>query len=153
MKKIIVMLSLGVLIAGTALAQNAPRKERNSRIENRDQRRVHQKKTPAERAAKQTEVLSQKLDLSARQKRKVEALNLKHNQEMEALRSKNNIATRRNKAQREEVRRLRAEREEALKDILNKKQYAKYEADRKELRNRRDMDGRERTREQKRRNS
>ena len=147
------MLSLGVLIAGTSFAQNAPRKERKSRIENRDQRRDLKKKSPAERAAKQTETLSQKLDLSARQKRKVEELNLKQNQELEALRSKNNIANRRDKTQRQEMRRLKAEREEALKDILSKKQYAKYEADRKEMRDRRGVDGKERTRDQKRRNS
>lgn len=151
MKKIIVMLSLGVLIAGASFAQNAPKRERKNRIENRDQSRI--KRTPEERAARQTEMLSKKLDLSAKQKRKLEALNLKHNQELAALRTNKTGAYNRDRGQREEMQKLRVQWESELKDILNKKQYAQYEAERSERKNRRSIDGKGREKKHRRYNS
>lgn len=135
MKKVIVMLTLGVLVAGSSFAQDAPQKENKSRTEQRKSRDFgRDKKSPEERAQLRTERLSQKLDLNSAQTRKLQALNLKQVNEMQAMRAKYKDADRRNPKQREEMKALHTKWEAELKDILTKKQYAQYEADRKEMR-------------------
>ena len=149
MKKIIVMLSLGVLVAGTSFAQNAPHKDKKSRTEHRRERdsfKDRERKSPEERATLRTERLSKQLDLNKSQTRKLQALNLKHAQEMEAMRAQYKNADKRGK-NREAIKASHAKWEAELKDILNKKQYAKYEAERNEMRARREGKGHERGRE------
>jgi periplasmic protein CpxP/Spy len=133
MEKIIAMLSLGVLMAGTTYAQTtAPQKERKQRTEQRGERVQKNKKTPEEKAARHTEMLTKKLDLNKSQQRKLQALNLKRAQEMQAMHANRSEASNR-KAMRSERKESKARYEADLKDILNKKQYAQYEAHREEM--------------------
>ncbi|PRY07857.1 hypothetical protein CLV24_12247 [Pontibacter ummariensis] len=127
-------LALGVLVVGSSYAQHAPQKERKHRTEHREERgRKHDndRKTPEERAAQRTERLSQRFDLNKSQQRKLQALNLKYAQEMAAKRQDYRRANERGKMRRD-MRESHAKWEAELKGILNKKQYARYEADRKE---------------------
>ncbi|MCC9136454.1 DUF4890 domain-containing protein [Pontibacter silvestris] len=134
MKKVIVMLTLGVMVAGSSFAQNAPQKDRKNRTEQRGERGDKARKSPEEIATLRTEKLSKKLDLNNSQTKKLQALNLKQANEMQAMRTKYKDADRRNPKQREEMKAVHAKWEAELKDILNKKQYAQYEADRNEMR-------------------
>ncbi|WP_242929436.1 hypothetical protein [Pontibacter vulgaris] len=130
MKKIIAMLALGALMAGTTYAQTtAPQKERRHRTEQRGKRVQKYKKSPEEIAAKRTEMLAKKLDLSKRQQKKLQELNLKRAQEMQANRGE----ARDRKSMRSDRQASKARYEAELKDILNKKQYAQYEAHREEM--------------------
>ncbi|WP_439880452.1 hypothetical protein ACSX1A_14995 [Pontibacter sp. MBLB2868] len=129
MKKIIAILSLGVLMAGTTYAQTTPQKERKHRTE----RKQKQKRSPEEMAAKRTEMLTKKLDLNKSQQKKLLALNLKHAQEKQAMMQANRGEVRNHENMRSERQANRARYEAELKDILNKKQYAQYEADKAEM--------------------
>ncbi|WP_210486005.1 DUF4890 domain-containing protein [Rufibacter aurantiacus] len=157
MKKVVVMLALGLAIAGTSQAQDNPQRGQRSenRTEqgrgNREARRDgdrREKLTPEQHATKRTEMLSQKYDLSSSQKRKLQALNLKHAQQMESFHgqfAQKSQRTERNDQQHQQMKNLRADWEKELKDILTKKQYAKYQEDRKQMQanraNRRGKDG------------
>jgi len=157
MKKIIAILAFGVLVTGTSFAQNTLPKEKNNRSENRVSNRA-QRLTPEERAAKRTEMLAQKLDLSAKQKKQLQALNLKQAQEQEAFRSKYSASNDRalndrnanernqnefNQNQRQERKKMNDRWEAGLKEILNKKQYAKYETERNQAQGRWNGEGKE----------
>ncbi|MCC9168295.1 DUF4890 domain-containing protein [Pontibacter harenae] len=151
MKKVIVMLALGVMVAGSSFAQNAPQKEIKARTEQRADKGARKykskdKKSPEERAQLKTDRLSQKLELNKSQTKKLQALNLKHEKEMEAMRGKRSNASDRGQI-RSEMQTRRAKWNDELKDILTKKQYAKYEADQKEMRarmeSRRDHQGKD----------
>ena len=146
MKKYIAMIAFGLAIAATATAQTAPEGEKEQKYENRNGRERGERKqkgefrrnaerrqdiTPEQRATRRTEKLSQQLDLSSKQKKQLQALNLKQARQMESLRGQNNQPGTRNENQREEMKRLHASYEKEFKDILTKKQYAKYEEDRK----------------------
>ncbi|GEO06107.1 hypothetical protein AAE02nite_37710 [Adhaeribacter aerolatus] len=161
MKKYAAMIALGLAtLAGTANAQQVPQKDNRNNYENRnDQNRGERKQkgefrrnadrrdniSPEERATRQTEKLSQRLDLSTKQKKKLQALNLKQVQEMESFRGRNNQPGTRNQNNREGMKRLHASYDKELKDILNKKQYAKYQEERKQMQaqreNRNNRDG------------
>ena len=133
MKKIIAMLAMGMMMAGATYAQDAPKKERKHRTEQRGERMQKQRKSPEEMAAKRTEMLTKRYDLNKSQQRKLQALNLKHSQEKHALHANRGEA--RNKESMGDARKAsRARYEAELKDILNKKQYAQYEADKAEMR-------------------
>lgn len=141
MKKVILMLSLGVLIAGSSIAQQAPQKEKRNRTEHRDGRDNREHKSPEELAAFRTEKMSKELGLNKKQTRKLQALNLKQANEHEMIRAQYRHADKGNKNQRREMRasreRMRTSREKwdaELKDILTKKQYAQYQEQRKEMR-------------------
>ncbi|MBC5994714.1 DUF4890 domain-containing protein [Pontibacter cellulosilyticus] len=138
MKKFIAVLSLSVLMAGTTYAQQEPQKERKQRTEQRGERVQKHRKSPEEMAAKRTEKLTQKYDLSKSQQRKLQALNLKHAQEKHALHA-NRGEARNHRSARGEMQASRARYEAELKDIMNKKQYAQYEADKAEKRARHDQ--------------
>lgn len=126
------MLSLGMLMAAdTTYAQNVPQKERKQRTEQRGERMQKQRKSPEEMAARRTEMLAQKYDLNKSQQKKLQAL--KHAQEKHALHA-NKGEARNKKSMRTERQASRASYEAGLKDILNKKQYAQYEADKAEMR-------------------
>ncbi|KAA3436962.1 DUF4890 domain-containing protein [Rufibacter hautae] len=156
MKKVVVMLALGLAIAGTSQAQDNP--QRGQRAENRtEQGRGNregrrdgarkEKLSPEQHATKRTEMLSQKYDLNNSQKKKLQALNLKHAQQLESFRgqyAQKGERTQR-KEQHQQLKSLRADWDKELKDILTKKQYAKYQEDRKQMQanraNRRGKDG------------
>ncbi|MEJ8803538.1 hypothetical protein [Pontibacter sp. H249] len=133
MKKIIAILSLGVLMAGTTYAQEAPKKERKLRTEQRGERMHKQRKSPEEMAAKRTEMLTKRYDLNKSQQKKLEALHLKRAQEKNVLHA-NRGEARNKESMRSERKASRARYEAELKEILNKKQYAQYEADKAEMR-------------------
>jgi len=148
MKKFVAMIALGLAIAGTASAQNAPQSERSdnhdksynqNRIGKKGKGEIRKDNTrwqnvsPEQRATQRTERLSQKLDLSNKQKKQLQTLNLKQAQQMAALRNQDHNPGSRNENQGQEMKRLRASWEKDLKGILSKKQYAKYEAERKQM--------------------
>ncbi|GAB3202587.1 hypothetical protein ABID22_002711 [Pontibacter aydingkolensis] len=128
MKKIIAMLAMGLMITGAAYAQDAPKKDKKQRTEQRGERMQKQKKSPEEMAAKRTEMLTKKYDLNKSQEKKLQALNLRHAQEKHALHA-NRGEARDHRSARGEMQGSKARYEAELKDILNKKQYAQYEAD------------------------
>jgi periplasmic protein CpxP/Spy len=154
MKKIIVLLALGVLIAGTASAQEALKSDRKARSENRENREDRKlkrvRKSPEELAARQTEILNKTLDLSKKQQKKVTELSLKRIQETEALRSRYAASTSkdqgrgRNAGLHQEMKAIHDHWEAGLQDALSKKQYTQYEASHKEMKSRRLADRGER---------
>ncbi|PIQ22686.1 MAG: hypothetical protein COW65_01790 [Cytophagales bacterium CG18_big_fil_WC_8_21_14_2_50_42_9] len=147
MKKLVAMFALGLSIVGTSYAQNAPQRERSETQDSRygqehkerndkdnfgrDDDRQN-KLTAEQRAIQRTERLSQQLDLSSKQKKKLQELNLKQARQMESLASRNNSGQRNNN-QRREMQQLRSSWEKEFKSIVSKKQYAKYEEDRKQM--------------------
>jgi protein CpxP len=142
MKKIFAMLALGTLIAGAASAQEVVKSDRKARSENQENRKFNrQRRNPEELAARQTEMLNKKLDLSKKQQKKVQEINLKRTQETEALRSRYAAAKDqgrgRNGGLHQEMKATNDRWEASLKDILSKKQYAQYEASRQEMKSRR----------------
>ncbi|WP_181885148.1 DUF4890 domain-containing protein [Pontibacter diazotrophicus] len=142
MKKVILMLSLGVLVAGSSIAQQAPQKERNNRTEQRDGKDKRERKSPEERAALRTAKMSEELGLNKSQTKKLQALHLKQANELKEMRAQYKHTGKRNKNQnREEMKasreKMQASREKwdaELKDILTKKQYAQYQEQREEMR-------------------
>ncbi|WP_187264471.1 DUF4890 domain-containing protein [Pontibacter beigongshangensis] len=145
MKKIIVMLSLGVMVAGASFAQNAPQKEKKNRTEYRaDREHKKHNRNPEARAQKQTERMAQRLNLNKSQQKKLQALNVQHAKDMQALQAKYKDADRANSNMRDERKALHAKREAEMKSILNKKQYAQYEAEKSQMRARRQERGQER---------
>ncbi|MDR1678332.1 MAG: DUF4890 domain-containing protein [Prevotellaceae bacterium] len=82
---------------------------------------IKTKKSPEERAKKQTEWLNQELKLNDEQKQKVEAINLKYAQE--------NVADR--KAAKEKFKANRAAKDAEMQQVLTAEQYAQL----KELKN------------------
>ncbi|WP_205504578.1 hypothetical protein [Rufibacter psychrotolerans] len=145
MKKILAMLSLGVLVAGTSFAQTvAPQPEgRKHRLENRHQkpRADRERKTPEQWAAARTARLDKQLDLSKAQEKKITALFLEQSKEREQLRANRQPGERKDpqlKASRKEA---HAKWEAELQKILTKKQYATLEASRKEKRSQQETRG------------
>lgn len=126
-------------MAGTTYAQTAPQKERKHRTDQRGEYRHKHKKSPEEMAARRTEVLTRKLDLNKSQQKKLQALNLKHVQERQAMMQANRGEVRNRENMRSERQASRARYDAELKDILNKKQYAKYEAERNEMKAKRNQ--------------
>ena len=148
MKKLVAMFALGLTIVGTSYAQNAPQRDRKETQDSRYGQERKEKKdkgsfgrdddrrsklTAEQRATRRTEMLSQRLDLSSKQKKKLQELNLQQARQMESLAGRNNNADQRNGNQRQEMKKLRADWEKEFKGIVSKKQYAKYEEDRKQM--------------------
>ena len=135
MKKIMAVLSLGILVAGSSYAQTVPQKdqqEKRARIEHRAERAERAKKSPEEMAQLKTERMAQKLDLTATQKNQLQALNLRQAEEMKAMRESLKGSEDRTKIR--EVRKASHDKWQAeLKSILTEKQYAQYEADRAQM--------------------
>ena len=134
MKKLLLMISMGVLFAGTSFAQDAPQKVRKERSEQRmrkdGQERV--RKSPEEKAARRAQLMAKKYDLNKSQQAKLQALFLKQSNEMAAQRSNRLEATQKDPAQRQARRAQQKQYNAELKRILTKKQYAQFEADRQE---------------------
>ncbi|MGV3639506.1 MAG: hypothetical protein ACO1NZ_03235 [Adhaeribacter sp.] len=141
MKKIMLMLTFGLLAAGTVSAQDTPKPEKKEGMEHRHERRANrERKNPEEMAARHSEMLSKQLNLSDKQERKVREITLKRSQESEALRNRMMEAKGQDKSQRalahQEMKAINDRWEAELKDILSKKQFSQFEASRKEMKNR-----------------
>lgn len=133
MRKNILMLALSVLVAGSAVAPavaQGPEKQREEvwAKKHKDDRK---RKSPEERAKLRAERMTKELDLNKSQARKVEALYLKEAKERESKRADFRKGDRKSaesrEAMRNEMMAAHQRHNEELKDILNKKQYAKYE--------------------------
>jgi hypothetical protein len=134
-----------MLVTGASFAQNAPQKEKKHRqTEHRQDRDHKERKSPEERATLRTEKLSKRLDLNKSQTKKLQALNLKQAQEMEAMRAQHQNSADRSKEQRTDMKAVKARWDAELKDILTKKQYAQYVADRQEMQARHEARGHKR---------
>ncbi|MBF9255212.1 DUF4890 domain-containing protein [Pontibacter sp. 172403-2] len=133
MKKVVIALSFGILMAGSSFAQSAPQQEAKFRTEHRNRKDKGDRKSPEERAAQRTEKLSKQLGLSKSQEKKLLALNLENIREMQAMRANHNKGDKRSTEQREHLKASREKRDAALKDILTKKQYAQYQQQREEM--------------------
>ena len=144
MKKYVAIIALGLAIAGTSQAQNAPQRNNNAknpysqnRSESKDnnqyQRNDNRKDeiSPEQQASQRTEMLSQKYGLNSKQKKQLHALNLKYAHEIEGPNNSYNQVGERNKKQQPEMQRTQANWDKEFKGIVSKKQYAKYEADKK----------------------
>ena len=139
MKKIIAVLSLGMLVVGSSFAQTVPQKnqqEKRARMEQRGDRSERTKKSPEEMAQLKTERMAQKLDLTAAQKNQLQALNLRQAEEMKAMRESMKGSEDRTKIR--EARKASHDKWQAeLKSILTAEQYAKYEADHEQMQQKR----------------
>ena len=135
MKRIIAMLAIGTLMSGATYAQETSQKERTHRTEHSHKYKA--KKSPEEMAAKRTEMFNKKYDLNKSQQRRLQALNLKFVREKHEL-HKNRGEARDHRSMHGEMQASRARYEAELRDILNKKQYAQYEADKTEKRAKRE---------------
>ncbi|WP_276499790.1 hypothetical protein [Pontibacter litorisediminis] len=131
MKKNLLMLALGVLVAGSTIAPAVAQEAGKPRQEARMHKHKGERKSPEERAKARTERMTQELDLSKAQAKKVEALYLKDTKEREAKRANFKKGDKKDAATREQMRSdmmaAHQRHNDELKDILNKKQYAKYE--------------------------
>ena len=134
MKKTFMVLALGLLVAGSAVAQQAPQKERKHRTEQRAGKDRRGDRTPEEQAARRTEKMSKELGLNKSQTRKLQALNLKQMQQREAMRAQYKDGNKRDRGQRQEMKAAREQWNAELKDILTKKQYAQYQEQREQMR-------------------
>jgi periplasmic protein CpxP/Spy len=138
MKKIIVMLSLGVLVAGSSYAQTTPQKDKKERTEQRGAKKGYAKgdkakKSPEERAQLRTEKMSERYELNASQKNQLQALNMRQAKEKQSMRA--NYKGAEDKSQmRDTMKANHAKWQAELKGILTAQQFAKYEADREEMR-------------------
>lgn len=145
------MLAFGMLVTGSAFAQETTKKEKKQRVERTEVRKVRkQKADPEERANRQAEMLSKKLALSETQQNQLQELNKKKAQELQALNDKYDRSDARNEARRAERKAIQDRWQADLKSILSEKQYATYEADRKEKRENLRKSGKERVKVQKR---
>lgn len=125
-----------MLVVGSSYAQTIPQKsqqEKKARMEQRGMRADKAKKSPEEMAQMRTERLAKKLELTASQKNQLQALNLRHVQEMKAQRE--GLKGTEDKAQKRAAMKASREKYHAeLKGMLSAEQYAKYEVIRAEKR-------------------
>ncbi|MBD1398543.1 DUF4890 domain-containing protein [Pontibacter sp. JH31] len=138
MKKLIAVLSIGMLVAGSSYAQTTtPQKDKKPRSEYRGAKGDKAQKTPEEKAQMKTDRMAQKLELNASQKNKLQALNLRHAQEMKAMHERYKATgekTAEDRTRMQEARKVSHDKWKAeLKRILTAEQFAKFEADRDEM--------------------
>jgi hypothetical protein len=92
-------------------------------------RHLMQNTTPEERADFQTDKMRELLNLSNEQTEQVRAINRKYAREMERIyKSEASILTKFNK-----LRKIRDQKQNELKSVLDLEQYKKYEAEKKEI--------------------
>ena len=98
----------------------------------------YQHRTPEQRATRQTKLMTQSLNLNADQQAKVQALNLKRITEMEALRqTQKKDGNAKPNGSGNDGKAIRENWNNELKAILTPEQFAKYESQQAEMRNRR----------------
>lgn len=135
MKKLVAMMALGMLVAGSAYAQETSQKEKKQRTEHRAKKGTRIQKADTEaRATKQTEMMAKRLELSDAQEKELQVLNMRRTQELQALKVKYDKSDARNEAQRAERKAIQERWHADMKEVLNEKQYAQYKADRKKKR-------------------
>lgn len=142
MKKLFAALSLGMLVVGSSYAQTTtPQQNQNPRSVQRDAMKNRAQKSPEEMAQKRTDKLAQKLELNASQTNQLQALNQRHAQEMKAMRESHRATgekTAEEKAKMQEARKASHDKwQTELKGILTPQQFAKYEADKAEMKQKR----------------
>ncbi|PIQ22165.1 MAG: hypothetical protein COW65_04720 [Cytophagales bacterium CG18_big_fil_WC_8_21_14_2_50_42_9] len=145
MKKYLAMIAFGLMITGTSQAQNAS--PRNNSSNNRYSQEQSERKdkdnyqpgdsglnqnSPEQQANQRTEMLSHQLGLSSKQKKQVQALNLKYARQMESAEKQYSKNKDYDKKQQQAVSRIQASWNKEFKSILTHKQYAKYASDIKE---------------------
>jgi periplasmic protein CpxP/Spy len=130
MKKLVVMFSLGMLVAGSSFGQVAPKQDRKVRQERSGQEMTRREgKTPEERAAKRVEMLTKKYNLTQDQQARLQAVHLKHENEMAAMHAQRGTEV--SQQQKEAMRAKHAQWDSELQSIFTKEQYAQYQADKK----------------------
>ncbi|WP_210486140.1 hypothetical protein [Rufibacter aurantiacus] len=133
MKKIFVMLSLGLLVTGTTFAQEKTSQERKPKTERAGKDGVKkQTRTPEEKAAQKAQKLTEKYSLTQAQQTRLQALFLRQATETSALKAQSRAAEGAKPQEREAYKARKAQYEAELKSILTPEQYAQYQADRKE---------------------
>jgi len=131
MKKLIAMIALGAMVAGTSFAQTAPQKDKKPRIERAGQGKDgRQAKSPEERAAKRVEMMSKRYNLSEAQQAQLKTLHQKQGQEMAAMRGQRGQSQKISQQQREAMKAKHEQFNAELKGILTPEQYAQYQTDR-----------------------
>ncbi|UOQ76460.1 hypothetical protein MUN84_18240 [Hymenobacter sp. 5516J-16] len=123
------LLGLSASFAGASFAaDDRPAQGREQRQDrDQDHRRGH---GSAQDRQRRTDTLAQELDLSSKQKSKVEKIFQDQQQQMHALRGRTGSNDR--SQLREEAKRIHESTDQKLKDVLSKKQYAQLEAKRQE---------------------
>lgn len=86
-------------------------------------KQAKERKTPEERARKQTELMTQQLGLTEAQVARISVINLEAAKKMEAARQKK---AEQKKAKMEEMKAIRTDRENSYKAIMQPEQFAKY---------------------------
>jgi len=134
MKKYVAMIALGLAIAGTSQAQNAPQRKNNAknyysqeRSESKDNNQYQQndnrkdQNSPEQQATQRTEMLSRKYGLNSKQKKQLQALNLKHAPAIEGSNSPYNQVGERGKKQQPKAQRTQADWEKEFKKYFKQK--------------------------------
>ncbi|WP_139923632.1 hypothetical protein [Hymenobacter sp. DG01] len=139
------LFGLSSSIVGTSFAadlrQDDGRQRRQGREQRQDRRQDHDRrgKFSAQERQRRTDELAKELDLSKKQKSKIEKIFQDQQQQMQALRGRSGQDR---GQQMSEFKRIRENTDKQLKDALSKKQYAQLEAKRQErmrqMSNRRD---------------
>ncbi len=143
MKKLIAALSLGMLVAGSSAYAQTTTKQQDQKPRSEMQGAMKQRaqKSPEELAKMRTDRMAQRLELNDSQKNQLQALNIRQAQEMKAMRESHKATgekTPEQRAQMQEARKASHEKWQAdLKGILSAEQYAKYEADREQMKQKR----------------
>jgi Spy/CpxP family protein refolding chaperone len=133
MKKLFMLLSLGMLVAGATFAQEAPKNYRKPRTEQaRNEGVQEEEKTPEQRAAKRSAMLTKKYNLNQAQQTRLQALYLRQANETSTLHAQRGGADVEKGQLREALKAKRAQWDAELQSILTKEQYAQYQADQKE---------------------
>ncbi|MBX0334072.1 DUF4890 domain-containing protein [Pontibacter sp. HSC-14F20] len=147
MKKLIAAFSLGILVAGSsAYAQTTTKQQdQKPRSEMRGAMKDRAQKSPEGMAQMKTDRMAQKLELSASQKNQLQELNMRQAQEMKTMRESHKATREKTAEQRTQMKEDRKANHEKwqteLKSILSAEQYAKYEADHEQMKQKR-VDGR-----------
>ncbi|ALD21412.1 hypothetical protein [Hymenobacter sp. DG25A] len=127
MKKMLALVAMAALFTTAASAQTTTTTPQGPGTHHgRGMGMGHEKMTPAQRAEKMSQHLTQQLSLSADQTSKVQAILLAQGQEIDAIHTKYAASTDR-KAAMPEMKATREKYEAQLKGVLTAEQYAKYD--------------------------
>ncbi|GGG34835.1 hypothetical protein [Hymenobacter glacieicola] len=122
------LLGLSASFADTSFAADGRPAQGREQRQDRDQGRRGQ--NSAQDRQRRTDKLAKELDLSSKQKSKVEKIFQEQQQQMQALRGRSGPQDR--SQQQSEFKRIHESTDKKLKDVLSKKQYAQLEAKRQE---------------------
>ncbi|AKQ44919.1 hypothetical protein TH63_03625 [Rufibacter radiotolerans] len=132
MKKLVVMFSLGMLVAGSSFAQVAPKQDKKVRQERAGQEVARREaKTPEERAAKRVEMLTMKYNLTLEQQARLKEVHARHENEMAAMHAQRGTGAEVSQQQKDAMKAKHAQWDAELQNIFTKEQYAQYQADKK----------------------